>query len=221
MTPSYPPYPTVERRGDELVLRLGGYADADGHVGSAEADWGDGAPRFTLYRDGALAAERTSSVVGIDVDPTPGRYRAELNVRAPSLRLSTRRDITLEFTPAHADPDLTLPFTAIGFAPSLDLTNTAETHRTMQIPITLTSQGAASEVRTVGVEVSYDDGATWQKTPVSRHSGAWRTRVKNPARPGYVSLRGHVVNAGRGPRGVATRNAAGTGRPALCRPLGP
>jgi subtilisin family serine protease len=192
MTPAYAPYPTVERRGDQLLLRLGGYGDSEGHVGTAEADFLGG--HISVYRDGALIAERDDSLVGIDVDPAPGRYRVDYSVKAPTLRLSTRRDTSWEFTSAHTDTSVVPPLTAIGFAPSLDLANTAKTHRTMQIPIRFTQQGSPGAVRTAEVEVSYDDGTTWQKAPVSQHSGTWSTKVKNPASPGFVSLRGHAVD---------------------------
>ncbi|GGO24960.1 S8 family peptidase [Microbispora bryophytorum] len=193
MTPALAPYPTVERRSDELVLRLGGYADAAGHVGSAEADYGG--QHLTVHRDGKLVDERDDALVGIDVDPSPGRYRVDYTVSAPSLRLSTRRETVLEFTSEHNDSSVTPPLTGIGFAPSLDLGNTAKAHRAMQIPITFTQQGDAGPVRTVAVEVSYDDGATWREASVSQHHGAWRTKVKNPPGPGYVSLRGHAVDS--------------------------
>jgi hypothetical protein len=191
MTPALPPYPTVERRGDELLLRLGGYGDAEGHVGYAEADGLGG--QISVHRDGDLVSERTGSLVSIDVDPSPGRYRVDYSVTAPSLRLSTRRDTTFEFDSAHIEGSVTPSLTAIGFAPSLDLGNTARTNRTMHIPLTFTRQGSPDKVRTVEVETSFDDGATWRKAPVS--AGKWSVRVKNPARPGYVSLRGRVVDS--------------------------
>ena len=193
MTPSVPPYPTVERRDDELVLRLGGYGDAEGHVGYSDVDYGGG--HLAVYRDGALIAQADDSLVGIDVDPAPGRYRVDYSVTAPALRLSTRRDTSWEFSSKHTDTSVQPPLTAIGFAPALDLANTAKTHRTMRIPITFTQQGSPGKVRSAEVEVSSDDGATWRKAPVSERSGAWSVQVKNPAGPGYVSLRGHAVDS--------------------------
>ncbi|TDD39366.1 peptidase S8 [Nonomuraea terrae] len=193
MTPALPPYPTVERRGDELVLRLGGYADGAGHVGSADVDYGG--QHLAVLRDGKLVEERDDALVGIDVDPSPGRYRVEYSVTAPSLRLSTRRETVLEFTSEHADASVTPPLTAVGFAPELSLDNSAKPHRSMRIPLTFTRQGPAGDVRAAEAEFSYDDGATWHEAPVTGHAGTWTARVKNPSAPGYVSLRGHAVDA--------------------------
>ena len=39
------------------------------------------------------------------------------------------------------------------------------------------------------VEVSYDDGATWQKQRLTRHGDGWRTSLAAPAKAGFVSLR--------------------------------
>ncbi|MFJ9943006.1 hypothetical protein [Streptomyces erythrochromogenes] len=39
------------------------------------------------------------------------------------------------------------------------------------------------------VEVSYDDGATWQRSDAERRGAAWRTSLKAPKKAGFVSLR--------------------------------
>ncbi|AWS41732.1 S8 family serine peptidase [Streptosporangium sp. 'caverna'] len=193
MTPAYPEYPIVERRVDELLLRLGGYADAEGHLGYSEADGVGG--RIAVYRDGKLVGEREGAYAGFDMDPGKARYRLEYSVTAPSLRLSTRRDTVWEFDSAHNASSVALPLTAIGFAPDLDLTNTAKAGRVMTIPITFTRQATAGKVRKVDVDVSFDDGATWQKAPVVQLLGTSSAVVRNPGGPGYVSLRGHVVDS--------------------------
>lgn len=192
MKPSLGLYPVVERRSDELVLRLGGLADAEGHFGNASVDYGG--QHLSLYRDGKLVEQRDDALAGIYVDPAPGRYRAELDVTSPTLRLSTRRTTVLEFPSEHTAGSESPSLTAVGFAPKLTIDNTAKKHQTIHVPLTFTQQGPASEVKTLEVDFSYDDGATWQTAPVTRHGAEWSARVKNPGERGYVSLRGHVVN---------------------------
>jgi len=44
-------------------------------------------------------------------------------------------------------------------------------------------------VRSLTVDVSYDDGKTWQKAPLRRDGGGWVASVRHPAAAGFVSLR--------------------------------
>lgn len=41
----------------------------------------------------------------------------------------------------------------------------------------------------LAVQVSYDDGKTWQPTQVQQHNGHWTISLTHPAVKGYVSLR--------------------------------
>ena len=50
--------------------------------------------------------------------------------------------------------------------------------------------------RSVDVDVSYDDGATWRQTQVERRHGEWQVTVQHPATAGYVSLRVEAEGAG-------------------------
>jgi hypothetical protein len=50
-------------------------------------------------------------------------------------------------------------------------------------------EGTTAAIGKVSLEVSYDDGATWQR-PDLRHNGAgWRTALRAPRTAGFVSLR--------------------------------
>jgi hypothetical protein len=54
---------------------------------------------------------------------------------------------------------------------------------------------AARPVRTVVVEVSHDDGATWRRVPFTGHGQEGQATVRHPAGPGFVSLRGRATDA--------------------------
>jgi hypothetical protein len=41
----------------------------------------------------------------------------------------------------------------------------------------------------LGVEVSYDDGASWVATRLRRTGDGWVAQVRHPTKPGFVSLR--------------------------------
>jgi hypothetical protein len=57
-------------------------------------------------------------------------------------------------------------------------------------PLTLNVTGAAGDVATATLRVSYDDGRTWTTVPVSKATGKWVATVAHPnVSSGYVSLR--------------------------------
>ncbi len=59
----------------------------------------------------------------------------------------------------------------------------------------MTDFGAApSAVRTLTVEVSYDDGRTWRPARLVGGGGSWTATVVHPVRAGYVSLRANAVD---------------------------
>jgi hypothetical protein len=48
---------------------------------------------------------------------------------------------------------------------------------------------SAQRVRSLTVEVSFDDGVSWQAVPVVRLGQQAFAAIHHPARPGFVSLR--------------------------------
>ncbi|GII92448.1 hypothetical protein Ssi02_26790 [Sinosporangium siamense] len=64
----------------------------------------------------------------------------------------------------------------------------------MPVRIERNPGAARSGVRSLTLEVSTDDGATWQPLPVKRRGATWTAQVTNPGSPGAVSLRGTAVD---------------------------
>ncbi|WP_327085408.1 S8 family serine peptidase [Nonomuraea sp. NBC_01738] len=164
--------PAVRREGDTIIARPSLHADGAGHWGISDVT----TARIALYRDGELVAEQPYFAARFTVPPQEAAYRLEVTAER-ALPLSSRTSVTWTFRSA-AGRDGALPVTAIGFAPRLDRDGTAPAGRDFTVPL-LAPSGALS------VEVSYDDGATWQAARVSK--GA--VRLRHPAAPGFVSLR--------------------------------
>jgi hypothetical protein len=80
----------------------------------------------------------------------------------------------------------------------LDRQNQAPAGRTHRFDVDVVGQPFASrpDVRSVEVDVSYDDGATWRQAQAQRRHGEWQVTVRHPATASYVSLR--VVAEGAG-----------------------
>jgi hypothetical protein len=47
----------------------------------------------------------------------------------------------------------------------------------------------AAELRDLDLDVSYDEGATWQRVPLAGAGDHWRAKLFHPATAGSVSLR--------------------------------
>lgn len=53
----------------------------------------------------------------------------------------------------------------------------------------------APDVRRLSVQVSYDDGKTWQETTVRDGDDGWTVSLRHPADAEYVSLRASAADA--------------------------
>jgi hypothetical protein len=84
-----------------------------------------------------------------------------------------------------------LPLSAVRFAPPVNRDNTAPAGTVLAIPLTVQRQpgSLAGRARTLTVEVSYDDGATWSDADVRRHGQHGVASLRHPAGAGFVSLR--------------------------------
>ncbi|WP_431949811.1 S8 family serine peptidase [Actinacidiphila sp. bgisy167] len=83
-----------------------------------------------------------------------------------------------------------IPLVQLDYDTAVDLDGRAK--RTSDVivkPVVLGSDAAKDAVSSVKLEVSYDDGATWQPQDLKQTKGTWRTQLHAPARAGDVSLR--------------------------------
>jgi len=147
-----------------------------------------GSAKLTVYRDGARIIELAAPGGGFALPAGDATYgvTAEATRGAP-VALSTRVDAAWTFRSSHVDgaAPVALPLLTVRFAPPLDASNTAAAGRTVTIPVTVDRQGGAGAATALSVQVSFDDGKTWQ--PVRVAGG--RVQVRQPQGHGYVSLK--------------------------------
>jgi hypothetical protein len=71
--------------------------------------------------------------------------------------------------------------------------DTDETGRAVRnAPLTVTASHLPGTTFAVGkpsLEVSYDDGVTWQPSQLNQQGAGWQTTLQSPASADYVSLR--------------------------------
>jgi hypothetical protein len=185
------PFPDVLRLGNEMLLAPPTHSPAGGWAGYAS----DATARIVVERNGKVIADEPQSSVYLPaVPPEEGAYRLSVDVNrgAPST-LSTKVSATWTFRSGHVPgtKPVPLPLSAVRFAPALNEVNTAPAGTAYGVPFEVQRQpgSTAGVVKTLNVEVSYDDGATWRKPVVIRVGRYGIAIVRHPAGAGFVSLR--------------------------------
>ncbi|MEO3872621.1 S8 family serine peptidase [Nonomuraea sp. B12E4] len=196
--------PSSSRTGDKLTFSaVGMFADGQpGRSGSDTAATGTG----TLATDGRTLA--TADLAGCVVYE-PGGCELHADVPAGSgaytLTASMRRQATLstEVTSVWTFPSATtakqqpLPLMAVRYSPEgLDDSNRAKPGSTTRLPLWVERNPGSTKAKakSIRLEMSADDGATWRGIPVTRTSSGWTAMLANPRTAGFVSLRAVVTD---------------------------
>ena len=134
------------------------------------------------------------------VPDAEGEYRLEVSGTRPSFaEVSTEVSATWTFKSSH-DPDnafTPLPVMAVRFGPQLDENNAARAGQAFLLPVSVQRQAvaAAANVRDLDVEVSYDDGATWQQAFLVKVGSGWLAQLLHPGDAAFVSLRAAATDS--------------------------
>ncbi|MEU9833178.1 S8 family serine peptidase [Streptosporangium sp. NPDC048047] len=211
--------PGGSRTGDELAFSGGGmFADGrPGRTGSDTAATGTA----TLTRDGRTLARADLAGCWIyqpegcelhaDLPAGAGAYTLTASMRrqVPHSVLSTGVESTWTFRSATTDKARPLPLTAVRYRPDgLDDSNRAKPGGVtrMSVWIERNPGAAAAETRSIRLEMSADDGASWRPVPLVRTGSGWTAVLRNPSAAGFVSLRAAMTDtAGAGLTQTITR----------------
>jgi subtilisin family serine protease len=171
-----------------------------GSAGEHRVGFSTGTGRVTLFRDGTRLSEvELGELMMVTVPPGPGRYRlAATGDRGAPFTLSTSVSATWEFDSRRmADGAVVpLPLLAVRFSPRLDDSNAAPAGRTFTVPVAVQAPAPGAQTRLSTVEVSYDDGRTWQRvTPRPVGGGGLELVLHHPKTPGFVSFRATASDA--------------------------
>ncbi|GAB7037888.1 MULTISPECIES: S8 family serine peptidase [Catenuloplanes] len=169
------------------------FGDGGGREGYTVEGLGD--VSLKLYRDGQPVGEAAGTYGEFQVPPGKATYRLDATAaRGAPHRLSTSVVASWTFTSENTGVDaiVPLPLSAVVFTPPVDATSVAPKGRTISVPLTVDVQerSAAARNRSLTVEASFDDGATWQRVQV--RDGA--AQLRHPNRAGFVSLRATAVD---------------------------
>ncbi len=178
-----------------LLVEIPLYSDgAAGHFGPAIPFFGEDSGTMILRRDGieiGRSAEPGSGMFELG-QLTPGRYQIEVDAArsAPWTTLNSRLRAQWSFTWSDIEKDP--PLTAVRFTAPLDQYNRAPAGA--RFPLTLRVEPVS--VQRLGLDVSYDDGATWTVVTPARKGGQWTAWLDHPRDARYVSVRTTATDAG-------------------------
>ncbi|MEU5551977.1 S8 family serine peptidase [Micromonospora sp. NPDC047793] len=191
------PFSSASRIEDFMRIDIPLHGDAAGHGGVSNGDSG----RTALYRGDELVEEYIGALDAgfgfFEVPPEAASYRLETASRRSFTELSTEVALTWRFRSARPAGDdwERLPVMVVRFDPKLDRDAAAPAGKRLDIPLrVLGNEGAAVTPKKVTVQVSYDDGETWQPVTVTSAGTKWTATVQHPRSGGYVSLRTSVTD---------------------------
>jgi hypothetical protein len=181
----------VTRQGDTFTAAFDQFVDSAPNHGGIFSKPVPG--RGRLYRNGELITELPyAGPLRTDLPPEPATYRLEMTVTTPIVEVSTDVTTAWTFRSGHVDDNkaMALPLLGVRYTPKLDDRNHARPGNGYQIPVEVYRQPTAGSavVADLTVEVSYDDGGTWRKAPLTPNGEHWLATVNNPP-AGAVSLR--------------------------------
>ncbi|MEZ0071115.1 S8 family serine peptidase [Planotetraspora sp. GP83] len=182
---------TLTRQGNVITAVLPLLSDpAPGHY--AYGTWGGATGRTELYRDGKIfAGGLTPNGAGFQVPSDRAHYRLVMSATRQA-DVSTKVQAAWEFDSKATRDTTALPLLAVRFSPQLDGAASAPSGGVFQIPFQVDRTATAGRVREVGVEASFDDGATWTRAEVRRDGDGGTVTITHPdlaGSSGYVSLR--------------------------------
>ncbi|MFD9889769.1 S8 family serine peptidase [Amycolatopsis sp. NPDC059027] len=178
-----------------LDVTLPVFSDAAGHSSGTDYIYGLDRGTTAAYLDGQLLGTQNSPGRGVFQGPARfGTYRitTEVTRDQPWWPVSTK--FSGEWTVASArSADAPLGMLAVGFAPPADLRNIVPGGREISFPVTVTRQDSPPKVTALSVEISYDDGATWQPVELAPDGPKWTAKVRHPV-SGFASLRAKATD---------------------------
>ena len=186
----------IARLGNDMQVASSMFSPAGDWVGDSVTATG----RTVVERNGQVIFDQRqvgAFLTGVAAEDSAYRVRIEATRGAPNT-LSTK--VTGEWTyrsgNVPGDTPRNLAASAVRFTPPLTDRNTAPAGTVWLVPVEVQRQSdsAAGRARTLTVEVSFDDGATWRAVPVLRLGRHALVAVHNPA-AGFVSFRAASADA--------------------------
>ncbi|MBP2706978.1 S8 family serine peptidase [Microbispora sp. RL4-1S] len=191
------------RDGDTLEVEVPGWGDSGAnHAGLAVP--GELSQKVSLSQGGTPVAETEGSYLYAGL--RPGRLDYALTTtteRDPAVYpYSVKTSTTWRFTSRTAEPGrpARLPLIQLDYGVDTDAAGRASRSAKLTLtPSHLPGGPGSGTIRTVGLAVSYDDGATWHEQRLDRKGDGWTTTLHAPGEAVDLTLRATAADtAGNG-----------------------
>jgi subtilisin family serine protease len=178
---------------DTMYITAPGWGDSgSGHVGDAGGNF-DVNDRVSLYQgDQELDWGNAEwlQVPGLAADRLPYRLVVDNDRAAWADPYSTHTLTEWDFDSAvtGSDAAVSLPLIQLDYGVDTDTAGRADRHAALTVTASQLP-GTTAAVGKPSVDISYDDGATWQHAGLDRHGDGWRTQLHAPRSAGFATLR--------------------------------
>ncbi|WP_327365487.1 S8 family peptidase [Streptomyces sp. NBC_01217] len=191
------------RQDNTLYAYVAGWGDSGaGHLGDTYGNF-DANNILKLYQGATLVQETTRYQLGMIV---PGLNPARLPYRlvsensrgtwAAPYSTDTRTEWGFTSGAGGTGEVAQLPLIQLDYAIDTDTAGRAKRHAGLTISAShLSASVDTADIRTVTLQVSYDDGSTWHRASLKRTAGGWRTSIDAPRTAKFVTLRATADDA--------------------------
>ncbi|WP_407560267.1 S8 family peptidase [Streptomyces sp. 184] len=180
----------VTRDGNTIDALVPIYLDDPAHFGYSLYENAN----TTLYRNGTELASVDDIPIGAQFTVPAGSadYKLTTTSTRPATvaRTSTRVTATWAFTSARTDSLKKLPISVVRFSPTLSAASSSNAGASKKVPVKVLGSAAGSNLKSLTVWASTDQGATWKELPV--RDG--KVTVVNPAAGKTVSFKAKAVD---------------------------
>ncbi|MEU8793668.1 S8 family serine peptidase [Streptomyces sp. NPDC048643] len=178
---------------DGVVIPAPGWGDSGaGHVGDSHANF-DVKNWMALYQGDRQLDWGNAEILRVsELEAQRLPYRLVLdNERGTWANPYSTKTLTeWSFTSAASTIESAEPLPLIQLDYGVDTDTQGRTNRRAGLTVAASHlRGTTSRIAAISVEVSYDDGLTWQRPEQDRHGGSTRTRLHAPSSVRFVSLR--------------------------------
>ncbi|MEU4353128.1 S8 family peptidase [Streptomyces virginiae] len=189
------------RWGDHMTWNVQAWASASDNMRlGGFLPWGETPTRLRVFQGDKLIHDNPNGTDMQWIEVPAGRlpYRAVLDAERPGevFRLSTRTHTEWTFMSDTVDSEFFERFSVLNlnYRMETDLHGDVPAGTTRQIalkPVSMDLAAVPGTVTSVKLDVSYDDGATWQKVTLQKGAdGYWTGSLKTAKKPGgFLSVR--------------------------------
>ncbi|MHA5051337.1 S8 family serine peptidase [Streptomyces sp. SD15] len=194
-----------ERAGNQMQFNTPGWGDSGpDHTGFGDV-WStdNGMTQYTeVYQDGVRVDRRKSSAAYVRAAPADEhtyKVATDTTLDPDRWKLSTKghSEWTFKSAATPADHYTYLPLLNLGYDVDTDLAGDVRGGSRVSMGIYAEYVKGAPDTGTIGggkLEVSYDDGTTWQAVPLSGGKASWKGTLSVPRDAEFISLRASATD---------------------------